>query len=190
MDNYIDARVHYDDWQERPGIDIGAVIRKVPGGFHIHFTPDEPVLAFRKFKINPDNYLMYRNLKDIEGNVLMKGNNNVSVWLHSMQEEGSKYPVLHAEFNQVDLGRLSASFNTYLPQMNGILSADLQYAPDEKSFMFVADMNVDNLIYEGGRVGEMMLNAVYLPLGNGQHQADIHMSRDRKEILAATALYT
>ena len=42
--------------------------------------------------------------------------------------------------------------------------------------MVVADMNIDDLYYENERVGELMFNAVYLPLEQGNHQVDMHLS--------------
>lgn len=51
--------------------------------------------------------------------------------------------------------------------MKGILNADFQYAPSDSAFMVVADMNIDDLYYENERVGELMFNAVYLPLEQG-----------------------
>ncbi len=73
--------------------------------------------------------------------------------------------------------------------MKGILSADMQYAPSDSSFLVVVDANIDNLIYEGGRVGELMYSTVYLPLADNTHQVDMHFFRDQNEVMSATALY-
>lgn len=56
------------------------------------------------------------------------------------------------------------------------MNADFQYAPSDSAFMVVADMNIDDLYYENERVGELMFNAVYLPLEQGNHQVDMHLS--------------
>ena len=81
---------------------------------------------------------------------------------------------VHAELNQIDLGIISNAFS-YIPPMKGILNADFQYAPSDSAFMVVADMNIDDLYYENERVGELMFNAVYLPLEQGNHQVDMHL---------------
>ena len=73
--------------------------------------------------------------------------------------------------------------------MRGMLSADLQYAPSDSSFMVVADAHIDSLFYEGGRVGELMFNTVYLPLSDKEHQVDMHLFRDRNEVAAINAYY-
>ena len=95
---------------------------------------------------------------------------------------------LHLELSQINLDVISKAF-TEIPAMQGILSADMQYAPSDSSFLVVVDANIDNLIYEGGRVGELMFSTVYLPLADNQHQVDMHFFRDQNEVMSATALY-
>lgn len=88
---------------------------------------------------------------------------------------------IHAELSQIDLDAITKGFPD-LPSMRGMLSADLQYAPSDSSFMVVADAHIDSLFYEGGRVGELMFNTVYLPLSDKEHQVDMHLFRDRNEV--------
>ena len=95
---------------------------------------------------------------------------------------------IHAELSQIDLDAITKGFPD-LPAMRGMLSADLQYAPSDSSFMVVADAHIDSLFYEGGRVGELMFNTVYLPLSDKEHQVDMHLFRDRNEVAAINAYY-
>lgn len=95
---------------------------------------------------------------------------------------------LHLELSQINLDVISKAF-AEIPSMKGILSADMQYAPSDSSFLVVVDANIDNLIYEGGRVGELMFSTVYLPLADNTHQVDMHFFRDQNEVMSATALY-
>ena len=166
---------------------LGIRADKIQNGVKFHLFPDDPIIAFRPFKLNPDNYVVVRGMKDIEANLRLSGDNNAALWIHS-QAESDEMEEVHAELNQIDLGVISDAF-TYIPPMKGILNADFQYAPSDSAFMVVADMNIDDLYYENERVGELMFNAVYLPLEQGNHQVDMHLFRDRKEVSAITALY-
>lgn len=137
--------------------------------------------------MNTDNYILYRNIKDIAADVRLTGENNASLWIHSLAgEEGMEE--IHAELSQIDLDAITKGFPD-LPSMRGMLSADLQYAPSDSSFMVVADAHIDSLFYEGGRVGELMFNTVYLPLSDKEHQVDMHLFRDRNEVAAINAYY-
>lgn len=185
---YADAEFRYTDGQEHTGILLGIRADKEPDGIRLHLFPEDPIIAFRPFKLNRDNYILYKNMKDIAANLRLTGEADASLWIHSKPERGA-LEELHAELSQIDLDVISKAF-TELPAMRGVVSADLQYAPSDSTFMIVADVNVDNLIYEDDRVGEIMFNTVYLPLGNASHQVDMHLFRDRSEVAAITALYT
>ena len=184
---FADAEVLYTDGKGDTGILLGLRADKVEEGINLHLFPDNPILAFRPFKLNPDNYILYKNEKDIAANVRLSGDENASLWIHSLPEK-DKMEELHLELSQINLDVISKAF-TEIPAMQGILSADMQYAPSDSSFLVVVDANIDNLIYEGGRVGELMVSTVYLPLADNQHQVDMHFFRDQNEVMSATALY-
>lgn len=169
-----DARLYFKDGKGETGLLLGIRADKIQNGVKFHLFPDDPIIAFRPFKLNPDNYVVVRSMKDIEANLRLSGDNNAALWIHS-QAESDEMEEVHAELNQIDLGIISNAFS-YIPPMKGILNADFQYAPSDSAFMVVADMNIDDLYYENERVGELMFNAVYLPLEQGNHQVDMHLS--------------
>lgn len=186
-DRYADAELLYTNHRNETGLLLGVSAAKEDKGYTFKLYPEEPVLAFKKFRLNTDNYVHFTDMKDFAANVHLTGNENASLWLHTL-DSISEFPELHVEINQFNLDSITTGF-AQLPDMRGMLSADIQYAPTDETFMVVADANIDNLYYEKGRVGEIMLNAVYLPLDNSQHQVDVHLYRDRSEVTAATALY-
>ncbi|WP_301705211.1 translocation/assembly module TamB domain-containing protein [uncultured Parabacteroides sp.] len=184
---FADACLTYTDGQGKTGILLGARLDKEREGLRLHLFPENPVLAFRTFKLNADNYILYRNIKNIAADVRLTGDNNASLWIHSLAG-GEGTEEIHAELSQIDLDAITKGFPE-LPAMRGMLSADLQYAPSDSSFMVVADAHIDSLFYEGGRVGELMFNTVYLPLSDNEHQVDMHLFRDRNEVAAINAYY-
>ncbi|RHJ92961.1 translocation/assembly module TamB domain-containing protein [Parabacteroides bouchesdurhonensis] len=185
---YGDITLYYKDGQGKPGLLLGLKAHKIPDGIRLHMFPDNPIIAFTPFRLNSDNYIVIKSEKDIAANLRLSGDNNAALWIHSSAEDEGMEEV-HAELNQVNLDVISGAF-TYLPPMKGILNADFQYAPSDSAFMVVADVNVDDFYYENDRVGELMFNAVYLPMAKGNHQVDMHFFRDREEVTAATAFYT
>ncbi len=184
---YADAELTYLNNRRDTGMHIGVRLHKEKEGARIHLFPDEPVIAFHPYRVNPDNFVRYRNMLDMEANVRLEGKKNASLWLHSIPVDGAPSE-LHLEIGQLNLANISNGLIS-LPSMQGILNADIQYVPSGETFLVAADANIDNLIYRNGRVGEVMLNAVYLPLGGKEHQADVHFFRDRQEIVTATAHY-
>lgn len=187
-DEYAAAEFFYLDQQGKTGLNLGIKANKEKEGIRLTLFPEKPVLFFQSFSLNEDNYVHIRNKKDIDANLRLTGKNNASLWLHSVESEGSMAE-FHAELSQIDLDMVSKGFS-FMPRLKGVLSADFQYAPMDSSYMLVADANIDNLLYEGGRVGELMFNAVFLPLSERDAQIDMHLYRDRKEFGNMTMLYT
>ncbi len=186
--SYVDAEFYYKDQRGETGLDIGIRADKVEEGMRVSLYPERPTLFFHPFVLNENNYVHIKNPKNIDADLRLTGNNNASLWIHSMPED-APMTELHTELSQIDLEVISKGFS-FMPELKGLLNADFQYAPIDSSYMLVADMNVDNLLYEGGRVGELMINGVYLPLDQTNAQVDMHFYRDREEISNLTALYT
>ena len=186
---FADALLRFADGRDSTGVLLGARIGKdEKGGMNLHLFPEEPVIAFRKFKLNPDNYISYHNEKNVEADFELRGENNAALRVYSVMPD-SGMTELHAELNQIDLDVISKAFPTYVPPLQGLLNADMQYVPSDSSFMVVSGMSVDSLHYDKGRVGDLLMNLVYLPMGKDEHQVDMHMFRDGNEIVSATASY-
>jgi len=181
-----EAELTFINQNKETGLQLGVRAIKETEGYTFSLFPERPILAFNTFDLNTDNYVRFRSMNDIEANIRLTGNENASFWIHSAPSDGP-YPEVMVEIGQLNLSHLSRGVDL-IPDMQGLLSATLRYAPTEETFMVVADANVDDLYYEKGRVGEMMLNAVYLPLEDSQHQVDVHIYHDRSEISSAYAL--
>lgn len=189
--NSVDALLTFKDGADSTGVLFGAEVSKVPDGLKLHLFPEEPVIAYRKFVLNKDNFLLYRNEKEIEANISLESDIATAHFYSQQQEDTTAitYPSLFAELQQVDLGLISNAFPAYLPSMSGLLNATFQYVPEDTVFLVTADMNIDTLRYNDQRVGNLVCNAVYLPISSDQHQMDVHLFRDGREITNMTAGY-
>ena len=182
-----DARLFMKDGKGETGLLLGIRADKLDRGMRFSLYPEEPIIAFRTFRLNPGNYIEVRSPKEITADMRLSGDENASLWIHSLPA-GEGLDELHAELSQIDLGVLSKAFS-YMPSLKGLLNADFQYAPSDSAFMVATDVNIDNLHYENERVGDLMFNGIYLPLAQGDHQVDVHLFRDQQEISSINALY-
>jgi len=185
-----DIYVSYVNSKGLKGLDFGLKVNKADHGFDFHLYPEKTVLAFLPFTVNDDNVVNFASIKDMSANLWLKGSSQSSLWIHSEEntENDATMKELMIELNQIDLKKLSSEF-TYLPVLKGLLNATLRYVPDESSFMIIADGNVDNLYYENEYIGELLLNASYMPFEKGTHQIDFHAFHDMKQIAALSIQY-
>ncbi|MDR0743120.1 MAG: translocation/assembly module TamB [Tannerella sp.] len=182
-----DIFVSYINSRGEEGLHLGIKIEKATEGFDFHLYPEKPVIAYMPFTLNDNHYFRFKSLKEMEADLRLEGSSNASLWIHS-DESSESMKEMMIELNQIDLADLSAGF-AVLPPLKGLLNATLRYEPAENSFMIVADGNIDDLYYENGRIGELLLNATYMPVDDGTHQVDLHAFHDMSEIASLYVLY-
>lgn len=182
-----DIEAYYLDGQGKTGLHIGASLEKQTGGWSMQLFPENPVIAYLPFKLNPDNYILFQNKDNIAANLRLDGDEYASIWVHSTEENGRMQELL-AELSQINLDKLSAGFST-LPPLGGNANISLRYAPIQNTFMLVADANIDDLYYQKGRIGELLMSGVYLPLDKSRHQIDMHIFHDQHEISTLSTLF-
>ncbi len=182
-----DMEFSYRNERRETGFLVGLRAEKQPDGVHIQMFPEKPILAYLPFQVNDDNFIKFKNLKDISANLRLKGEGNTLIWLHSEDDDGKMQELL-TEINSIDLNRISTRF-LQMPFIQGTTDVSVRYVPEDDAFMIIADANISNLIYEGGKVGDLLLNGVYLPIGKQEHQLDVNFFHNQNEIATITALY-
>ena len=173
----------YRDSRGDTGLQLGVQAEQQGKAYRFHFIPDEPVLAFMPFKLNPENYVEVRSLKSISADLKLTGPENAALWIHSNEDSTE----LAVEINQIDLQQLSRF--AAVPDMQGRVNVALRYVPSDVSYLIAADANIDNLIFRGQPVGELLLNGVYLPLDNNRHRFDAHFYHNESELAVVSAIY-
>ena len=183
-----DMEILFRNEQKETGILLGIHAEKQTDGVTFHLFPENPILAYQPFQLNENNFVKIKNLKDISANLRLNGEGNTALRLRSVEEDG-KMQELSAEINAIDLNQLSNDFPQMLPSMQGMAAMSVRYVPEETALMIVVNANIDNLVYQGEKVGELLLNGVYLPLGNEEHQLDINLFHNQNPVSSLTALY-
>ncbi|MDR0835989.1 MAG: translocation/assembly module TamB, partial [Tannerella sp.] len=171
------------------GMDLGVNMKKAPGGFDFHLYPQKVALAFIPFTLNENNFFKFINIKEMEADLYLKGEDDASFWIHSEAvDDSSAMNEMMVELNQINIEKTVSGLSDF-QSFKGLLNATLRYRPTNDSYMLVADANVDNLYYDNGRIGEMLLNATYIPVDNNKYQMDIHAFHDMNEIAVLSLMY-
>ena len=185
----IDALLQMKDGNGNTGILLGASVEKEnAGGLSVHFYPENPILAFGNFTLNPENRIVIRDKKNMEADFNLRGEDGAFLEIRS-EEVDSGLNQVNVALGQVQLGKLAKGFTSYLPEVSGLFNADVQYMPSDSSYTLTAGFNADSLYYEGRRVGDLLFSTVYLPLSENEHQVDMHIFRDAAEFMVSSIYY-
>jgi hypothetical protein len=180
--------MYYRNGRNETGLHAGVRAVQQPDGVRFHLLPDV-VIAFLPFSVNRNNYVLVKNMRDISASLRMKGENGAFIRLHSTEGEEEAMKELSLEINRLNLADVTRGFGDRAPSLQGLADVSLRYVPMDSAYLMVMDAGVDNLIYRDGRIGGILLNGVYLPVGAGEHQIDMHLFHDKKEISMLSALY-
>lgn len=178
---------YYDSEGER-GVDVGLQAALVDGGLNIHLYPENPVLAYRNFKVNKDNYIFLGKDNSIRADVDLLADDGTGLKIYG--EPKDSVNDLTVSVNQVNLGELSAVL-PYMPKLSGMLNGDVHVTDDRqhKQLSAMASLTADNFKYEDMPLGNVGIDAVYLPKKGGEHHASAFISSNGEEVLACNGTY-
>ncbi|MDR3267781.1 MAG: translocation/assembly module TamB domain-containing protein [Tannerella sp.] len=187
QDGKAGLEMYYRNGRDETGLYADLRATQQPDGIRIRLLP-EVVIAFLPFSVNPDNQVFVKSAKDISANLRLDGEKDASIRLYSQEEEATMTE-LSLEISRINLAHVTRGFGDRMPPLQGLADVSLRYVPMNNTYMMVMEAGVDNLIYRNGSVGELSLSGIYLPVDRGEHQIDMHLFHDRKEISTLSALY-
>ncbi len=163
------AQLTYLDDRGRKGIDLGLQALVTPDTLQVHFSPLDPIIAYRTFHINPSNFITLTKGNHIDANLDLLADDGTGLKIYSTPNPNALQD-LSLSVNRLNLGELS-SVLPYLPRLSGFLHGDAHLIMDD-NLSVSTDMSVNDLHYEGAALGQVGLQAVYLPESDGSHYVD------------------
>ena len=182
-----DASITFFDAKGRKGVDFGAQIILEDEAYRLHLYPLNPVIAYRRFTLNEDNYILLHDNKHVEADIDLLADDGTGFKLYSTPNADALQDIT-LSVHDFNLGELSTVI-PYMPSIAGILGGDFHLVQDEQSMSVLVDANVRDFAYEKAQMGNVGLNAVYLPNADGTHYVDGIVSQDGNEVMLLAGTY-
>ncbi|MBQ1972855.1 MAG: translocation/assembly module TamB domain-containing protein [Paraprevotella sp.] len=182
-----ECHVVYKDGVGRTGVRMGVRAEVEEKGLRIKFVPMQPIIAFRNFRLNPDNFVYFSKDSQIEADIDLLADDGTGLKLYSIPNPEALQD-LSVSVNSLNLGELS-SVLPYMPRITGFLHGDVHLIQTTENLSVMADLNVQDMTYEKAPLGNIGLNTVYLPNTDGTHFVDSRLSKEGEEVLALTGTY-
>ena len=178
----------YFDSEGERGVDVGLQALLQEDGINIHLYPQHPILAYRNFTVNKDNFIFLGNNKSIRADVDLLADDGTGLKIYG--EPNDTVNDITLSINQVNLGELSTVL-PYMPKLNGMLSGDIHITDNwhNKQMSAMASLNANNFSYEDMPLGNVGIDAIYLPKTGGEHHASAFISSNDEEVLACNGTY-
>lgn len=159
-------------------------------GIALTLIPEEPVIAFHKFRFEEHhNWIYLHNNMRVYANVDMQDNEGMGIRMQSLPSDTVSLQNMDVELRRIRLDELF-SILPYMPDITGLLSAEAHYIQTENSLELSAEASIDELTYERQRIGDVSLGATWLPGEVGKQYVNTYLTHEGTEIMVADgALY-
>ena len=159
-------------------------------GIALTLIPEEPVIAFHKFRFEEHhNWIYLHNNMRVYANVDMQDNEGMGIRMQSLPSDTVSLQNMDVELRRIRLDELF-SILPYMPDITGLLSAEAHYIQTENSLELSAEASIDELTYERQRIGDVSLGATWLPGEAGKQYVNTYLTHEGTEIMVADgALY-
>lgn len=174
------------DQKREKGIDLGLRADLADDGVKLSITPHQPVIAYRKFTVNEDNYISLGKDSTLRANVNLLADDGTGLRIYG--EPTDSINDLTVSINQLNLGELSQVL-PFLPSISGMLDSDFHLIDNHESLSLAAMAKAKDFTFEGIPIGTLGLEAIYLPKEGGEHYANAYVSYEDREVLECEGTY-
>ncbi|WP_297143216.1 translocation/assembly module TamB domain-containing protein [uncultured Prevotella sp.] len=177
------------DARERLGIALGLRAQMEHNGVRVSLGGIDPVLGYKQFKVNKNNYVFFANDKRLSADMALRADDGMAVRIYTNDSTEALQDVTIG-LTRFDLQKVLAVV-PYAPNISGILNGDFHYISQHEGDMSVSSsVSVDKMTYEGCPIGNLSSEFVYMPKGNmREHYVDGTLSMDDYEVCTLTGSY-
>ncbi len=184
---YLGTRVF--DARDKLGIALGLKADMEPGGVRLTLGGIDPVLGYKKFKVNKDNYVFFANNQRISADMRLQADDGMGVQIYSNDSTEARQD-LSVSLAKFDLQKV-LSIVPYAPNVAGLMNGDFHWmVADDGNMSVSSSLSVDKMAYEGCPVGNIASEFVYMPKEGGkEHYVDGTLSMDDYEVCSLSGMY-
>ncbi len=174
--------VRYYDSDNRLGARVGAQAEVVDSGLNIHLVPSRPLLGYKEFALNDDNFVFLGADNKVKAKVNLIADDGTGVRIYSEETDPTALQDITVSLNRFNLDEIT-SVMPYVPRMTGLLNGDYHVVQDAQGqISMVSDMSVRGMTYERSPIGNVSTELVYLQKEDDAHAIEARLMKDDVEV--------
>ena len=182
----IAARIY--DAKDRLGVNVGLAAMMQDNGIKVSLIDTHPVLGYKKFSANEDNYLMLGDDKRVSANLVLTATGGMGVRVYSNDENEDALQDITVSMSNFNLDKV-LSVIPYMPDISGIMDGDFHVIQTKEELSVSSNLSIDNLVYEKCPMGNVGSEFVYMPKSDGSHYVDGILIYDGEDVATVKGTY-
>ncbi|MBQ3926765.1 MAG: translocation/assembly module TamB domain-containing protein, partial [Bacteroidaceae bacterium] len=188
--NEVDAHLTFFDRIGRKGIDLGVKGLANDSCVNYSLYPQTPIIAYREFKINSDNYITTHPNRPIMADVRLTSLSDSSYVAIYADESDIGKQIANVIADDLDIGEILKVVPVPgMPAMSGMLNFDATYIDQGDNFMVEGVMNAENFAYNEMPMGKVASRFTYMPQGDTRHVIDATVAYNERDVLQLDGTY-
>ena len=176
------------DANNKLGLDVGLAALMQDNGIKVSLTDTHPILGYKKFKANADNYLMLSDDQRVSANLLLTASGGMGVRVYSNDENEDALQDITVSLSKFNLDKV-LSVIPYMPDISGIMDGDFHVIQTKEEFSVSSNLKIDNLVYEKCPMGDVGSEFVYMPKSDGSHYVDGILTYEGEDVATVKGTY-
>ena len=157
-------------------------------GIKVSLTDTHPILGYKKFKANADNYLMLSDDQRVSANLLLTASGGMGVRVYSNDENEEALQDITVSLSKFNLDKV-LSVIPYMPDISGIMDGDFHVIQTKEELSVSSNLKIDNLVYEKCPMGDVGSEFVYMPKSDGSHYVDGILTYEGEDVATVKGTY-
>lgn len=133
---------------------MGLAAMLQPNGVKLTLIDPHPVLGYKKFTANEDNYLMLADDGRVSANLVLRGSGGMGMRVYSNDENEDALQDITVSMSQFNLDKV-LSVIPYMPDISGIMDGDFHVIQTKDELSVSSNLKIDNMVYEKCPMGNV-----------------------------------
>ena len=176
------------DANNKLGVDVGLAAMMQDNGIKVSLIDTHPILGYKKFTANDDNYLMLGDDQRVSANLVLKAAGDMGLRVYSNDENEDALQDITVSLSNFNLDKV-LSVIPYMPDVEGIMDGDFHVIQTKEELSVSSNLAIENLVYEKCPMGNVGSEFVYMPKSDGSHYVDGILNYDGEEVATVKGTY-
>lgn len=170
---------------ESKGLLFGIKAKPLDRGAYITLIPEEPILAFSKFKFKEKkNWLAIRDDFRVFADIDMMNKSQIGFKVSSNLKDTTSLQNMNVDIRRIHLNDITRLF-PFIPRLDGYLSAETHYIQTDSTLQISSEVFLDSLQYERKLIGDLSLGVTWLPTGADVDLINMYITHEDVEVMMA-----
>ncbi len=170
-DNAVAINAKLYDAKDSLGVKLGLRAAIQDSMLVVRLADTNPVIGYKTFKANDDNYLSLRKGNRLSADLTLKAADGTAVQLYTNDDNYDAQQDLTVSVHKLNLAEIVAAM-PFLPDIAGTLNGDFHLVKTDRQLTVSSDMTVNKMMFEKNALGDLGTEFVYMPNEDGSHYLD------------------